>query len=93
MAIDIPESVRQKATRCTHDLGCLSSGRCGDRDMCNVAHSYGENLLRLVTDRQAVCPYRLTFGNSQICTCPVREYLFMMKILPSSPAKSMPRPG
>ncbi len=75
MKVEIPDSVRQQTTRCPHGLECLENGRCGDREICKVAYSYRENVLRLTSSDQFVCPYRMSFGYGQFCTCPVRDYL------------------
>ena len=71
----MPDSVKEKATKCPHALGCLENGRCGERSLCNVAYASGNNLLRLTGNEQFECPYRMSFGYGQICSCPVRWYL------------------
>ena len=75
MKAEIPDSVRRKVTQCPHDFSCLVSGRCGDRDMCEVEYAYGGNVMRLVSCGQLSCPYCVAYGNSKLCTCAVREYL------------------
>ncbi len=79
MRIDIPESVRQKVDRCPHDFGCLTSDCCGTRDVCAIEYAYGASVMRLASDEQIFCPYQVAFGNSQLCTCPVREYLHVSR--------------
>ena len=75
MKVEIPDSVRRKVTQCPHDFSCLQTGRCGDRNMCEVAYAYGGNVMRLASCEQVHCPYRVAYGDSQLCTCAVREYL------------------
>lgn len=75
MKIGIPDSVRQQTTKCPHGLECLENGHCGNREICKVSYPYGTNVLRLAYGDQFVCPYRIGFGNGQLCTCPVRYYL------------------
>lgn len=75
MRLDIPDGVRQKADRCPHDFRCLASGRCGARDVCAVEYAYGASVMRLASDEQVYCHYQVACGKSQLCTCPVREYL------------------
>lgn len=79
MKVEIPDSIRRKVTQRPHDFDCLVSGRCGDRNMCEVEHSYGGNVMRLASSDQFTCPYRVAFGHSQLCTCAVREYLHTQK--------------
>ena len=75
MKVEIPDSVRRKVTQCPHDFSCLETGCCGDRNMCEVEYAYGGNVMRLASNEQTHCPYRIAFGNSQLCMCAVREYL------------------
>jgi hypothetical protein len=75
MKVEIPDSVRRKVTQCPHDFSCLETGCCGDRNMCEVEYAYGGNVMRLASNEQMHCPYRIAFGNSQLCLCAVREYL------------------
>jgi len=75
MTIDIPDSVRQQTTKCPYDFGCLGTGHCGDVKICEVAYSYGGNVLSLVSNKQPRCPYHLDFGHGKLCTCPTRTYL------------------
>jgi len=75
MKVEIPDSVRRQAAQCPHDFSCLETGRCGDRDMCEVTHSYGGNVMLLASKEQVHCAYRVAYGHSQLCVCPVRDYL------------------
>ncbi len=79
MKVEIPDSVRRQVTQCPHDFSCLETGRCGDREMCKVAHSYGDNVMLLASKEQVRCTYRVAFGRSQLCVCPVRDYLHTHK--------------
>ena len=79
MNIEVPDSVRQETTSCPHAFACLATGRCGDREMCKVDHAYGEQVLRLASDVQLSCAYRVAFGYVQLCTCPIRDYLHAME--------------
>ena len=75
MKVEIPDSVRRQVTQCPHDFSYIETGRCGEREMCKVAYSYGGNVMLLVSKEQVHCAYRVAFGHSQLCLCPVREYL------------------
>lgn len=84
MYIEIPDSVRQKADGCPYDFECLENGRCGARDVCAVEYAYGASVMRLASDEQVYCPYQVAFGDNQLCTCPVREYLHVKRMNISS---------
>ncbi len=70
MSVSIPETVLQETDKCPHDFSCLETGKCGTESMCEVNHADGKNILFLESDEPASCPYRLTFGYSQVCRCP-----------------------
>ena len=75
MSEQIPEAVRKETARCGHDFSCVTSGKCGGREMCPVEYARGKNVLFL-TDRQGLsCPYRLPFGDRQVCRCPTHYAL------------------
>lgn len=84
MTLEIPDSVRQKASRCPHEFGCLATGRCGEREICEVEYAYGESVMLLASKPQVGCSYGITFGHGQLCTCPVREYLHTRARMPVS---------
>ena len=76
--MEVPDSVKQEANRCPNNFTCIATGCCGHQEDCTVHHSAGRNVLSLNSrERWAFsCPYRLSFGYGQICTCPVRYYLY-----------------
>lgn len=73
---EMPEAVLRATTKCPHNCGCLTSGKCGDQNMCTVNYSFGNNVLMLAPDEQQPCPYRVSFGSAEICTCPVHQFLY-----------------
>jgi len=75
MPFAIPDEIRQQTAKCAHDFGCLSTGRCGNGEMCAVAGSFGPNVLQLAKNDQLSCAYCISFGSGQLCTCPVRCHL------------------
>ena len=79
MTIELPDSVRENTTKCEHEFGCLATGRCGTREMCKVTGSFGPDVLLLATREQSSCEYRVSFGEGQLCTCPVRKYLLDLR--------------
>jgi len=73
--VALPETIKQKTTKCENDFGCLLTGRCGNRQMCKVTNAIGPNVLQLATCEQSSCPYRVSFGYCELCVCPVRIYI------------------
>jgi len=66
----------QKITNCENVFSCLTEGKCGDRDMCDVNYANGEHVLFLHNREQTICKYRSAYGYSQICTCPTRFAIY-----------------
>jgi len=58
---------------CPHDCACGATGKCGEHPLCEVAYDIGVNVLALTTKQQILCPYRVSFGCSEVCCCP-RHY-------------------
>ncbi|HUN56228.1 MAG TPA: hypothetical protein VMU29_13840 [Smithella sp.] len=71
MQVKVPDDVLKVTKECPHKFSCLSSDQSDHRKTCEVKHILGADLMFLNDSRQAHCPYRLMFGNGQICTCPV----------------------
>lgn len=73
MKFDIhPETVR-KADKCVHDKCCLS-GSCHTN--CNITRSVNDSVFFVDGPESLYCPYQMSFGNSFICTCPVRQEIY-----------------
>jgi hypothetical protein len=66
----VPEEVIKKTVKCPNGFACLSNGhhRC---EVCGVG---GEDAL-FINNRHVNCPYRILYGESQICACPTHYYL------------------
>ena len=70
MNIDVPDDVPAEKTECFNNFTCLSQGRCGDRDLCDVEYADGESILFLSSKQPLACPHRVVFAGRQICKCP-----------------------
>jgi hypothetical protein len=69
--------MRALATKCLSKASCLETGKCVDRDMCQIERAVGGNILFLKDDGFTFsCPYKVAFGFSHFCSCPVRAILF-----------------
>ena len=67
----IPDEILKK-TNCPHHFSCLTTGKCGDKDMCEADYADGLNVLFLKAKKPAKCIHRISFGYSQMCSCPTR---------------------
>ena len=70
MNFEVPIEVFDATTKCPKHFACLSTGQCGDRELCRVDRGSDWSLLFLHSTETLVCPYRITFGRRQVCTCP-----------------------
>lgn len=65
------------AAKCPCNVSCLETGKCVDRDMCEIERAVGGNILFLKDDGYTFsCPYKVAFGFSHFCSCPVRAILY-----------------
>ncbi len=72
MSTSVSKQVLEKTSKCIHGFSCLESGCCGTRPLCEIDHANGEDVLFLKAKDLISCPYRVTFGHGQLCTCPTR---------------------
>ena len=79
MSIKVPEQVLKNTTKCRHEFSCLDPDKCYRKKMCEVDQIDGKNVLLLKDKNTKDCPYRLSFGNGQICVCPTHYAISCMK--------------
>lgn len=86
MGNHVSEAVRQATTKCAHKFSCLSTGKCGDRAMCQVSYDNGKDVLFLAENADNApppstgdCPYRISYFSGQVCRCPMHYELVMKK--------------
>ena len=70
MPVKVPDDVLKMTTQCSHAFSCLTPSKCGEHKMCEVEYINGTNVIFLKDKQEAVCPYRVKYASSQICTCP-----------------------
>jgi len=70
MPVKVSDDVLEMTTKCPHTFSCLTPSQCGKHKMCEVEDINGTNVIFLKDTQEAVCPYRLRYASSQICTCP-----------------------
>jgi len=76
LSLEMPDSVKREATKCSFDFSCLTTARCGsDQDVCKAESSVGKDRLRITAKPLVSCPYYVSSGSSHVCECPVHYYL------------------
>ena len=69
--IKIDEDILKSATRCKKNLFCLSGN-----DICKVEYCVDGKIHFIKCMNLDPCNYRISFGYSFVCNCPVRKELF-----------------
>jgi len=72
MGYVVDEETIKGTTKCLWNFACL--GDTGFKP-CEVCAAAGGEVLFVACPKEDACSYRLPFGNSWICTCPVRKEL------------------
>ena len=79
MSVKVPDDILKMTTKCPHAFSCLTLGRCGERKICEVEYINGTHVMFLKDTQETVCRYRLTYGNGQMCTCPMHYAIKCIK--------------
>ena len=70
--IKISDDIIKKADRCKKNLICLS----GESDLCKVEYYVDDKIHFVKCVNIKPCSYRIPFGYSCVCICPVRKEIF-----------------
>lgn len=69
----VSKDIINKADKCTRDFSCLY----GDKDcICDFEDAVENKILFIKPIKNIMCDYRVSFGYSYICSCPVRKELY-----------------
>jgi len=71
--IQINEEYLKNTTKCKKDFSCLSGKR---KDLCKVELNVEDKIHFVKCMSREPCSYRISFGYSFVCLCPVRKELF-----------------
>jgi hypothetical protein len=72
MKFAVSEDVIKKATKCRSNFSCLSGeGVC----LCEIEDFAGDKL-HFIKPGTGECDYRMGFGFSYLCNCPVRKEIY-----------------
>jgi len=75
MQFIVPEHVLLTSLKCTDNYYCLAPHRNGNKPMCKVEYAFGENLMFIEALNSEHCPYRISFGHTHICACPLHYFI------------------
>jgi hypothetical protein len=71
MKYSISEDIISKTNKCTRDLECLNGKKCH----CDVVRTVNDQVAIIKFIKTPLCNYHTEFGNTDICSCPVRVEL------------------
>jgi len=72
MNIKVDDNIKQKTTKCRKNFSCLS----GETPICRVDLCIENKIHFIKCVNNESCGYRVSFGYSYVCTCPVRKELY-----------------
>ena len=73
MIIKISDLTIKETIKCKKDFSCLDEKR---KELCKVNHNVGNEVHFIECLDTESCSYMLSFGDSIICTCPVRKEIY-----------------
>ncbi|MEN8264056.1 MAG: hypothetical protein ABFR82_11390 [Nitrospirota bacterium] len=73
MDIKIDEDVKTSTTKCDKDFKCLVDNTY---TLCRVTQSIHDEVLFVECLEESYCNYKMSFGFSNICNCPIRKELY-----------------
>jgi len=72
MNIEVDEDIIKQTTKCRKNFSCLS----GERPFCTVELCIENEIHFIKCAGNESCIYRVSFGYSYVCICPVRKELY-----------------
>jgi hypothetical protein len=69
----IDDEICSQASYCRQGKVCLSDP---EHRMCAVTQCVNREVLFVCGTNRGICDYRMSFGNSYICSCPIRIELY-----------------
>lgn len=68
------DNVIHKTKKCRNGTPLLDQN--SRQPLCTVDYTFGENLMFVNSESEIGCPYRLSYGNRTICSCPAHYALY-----------------
>lgn len=73
MILQVSDKAREETTKCPFSFQCLQDEK---RCMCVIERCLEGNGCFLETVKPQDCPYKMSFGYSYMCHCPIRIELY-----------------
>ncbi len=73
--MQISDEIIKNTTKCKKKFSCLSGER---NNLCNVELNIEDKIYFVKCMNNKHCEYRIAFGYSFVCLCPVRKELFKL---------------
>ena len=74
---NVSEKIKKQTVKCKTNYSCLTTGKCGNSEMCTVKDCDGLNVLFVTQNTADICPYNVSFGDGLICSCPTRYEIYI----------------
>ena len=71
MKLNIDSEILGQTTKCPHEFECLVSEEYPE---CEIEQ--GPANIYFVKEKVLYCPYKISFGYGQLCTCPARIEIY-----------------
>lgn len=72
---EIDKTIINETQKCGHDFSCLEGSR---ECLCEVEDSFNNKICFIKPAGKGMCDYRMSFGYSHICNCPIRKELYRL---------------
>ena len=72
MNIKVDENIIRETTKCRKKHACLS----GETPFCTVELCIDNEIYFIKCESNELCSYRVPYGYSYVCICPVRKELY-----------------
>ncbi len=73
MNIEIDKEIIDKTTKCEKCFSCLSDNL---EQSCKVEYCVSNTVYFVKCLNAALCSYKVSFGGSYFCTCPIRKEIY-----------------
>ena len=70
--MEIEKEILDKTTLCNKDFDCIKNNNI----RCKVTRNVDKKVIFVECREKNFCNYKMSFGNSDICTCPTRKEIF-----------------
>jgi hypothetical protein len=73
MSFKVDDSTIKEATKCEKDFSCLYEK---GKELCKVIHKVEDKVYFVECQDTESCFYRVPFGDTFFCMCPVRKAIY-----------------